>query len=205
MGGVTLFIIISSLCIVILCIRRFHDKKQSHIFDNRIEIELNSDTKMTTNPSYSIAEQSRKQEDQYDNVLQDEISLKGDQDTIKMDSNPSYGRVQGYNACDVTEPEYDAAIQPNPSYSSTLKEPTEMVEDEDQDGYFETNSQSTQRAGYLKVIGSTTKKEESVYDNDTDNVGSVEINPNPSYDSVSGGVKLEDNPSYNKIILAQHP
>ena len=205
MGGATLFIIISSLCIVILCIRRFHDKKQSHTFDNRIEIELNSDTKMTTNPSYGIAKQSRKQEDQYDYVLHDEISLKGDQDTMKMDSNPSYGRVQGCNVCDVTEPEYDAAIQPNPSYSSTLKEPTKMFEDEDQNGYAETNSQSTQRAGYLKVIGSTTKKEESIYDNDTDNVGSVEINPNPSYDSVSGGVKLEDNPSYNKIILAQHP
>ena len=190
---------------MILCIRRLHDKKQSHTFDNRIEIELNSDTKMTTNPSYSIAEQNRKQEDQYDYVLHNKISLKDDQDAIKIDSNPSYGRVQGCNAYDVTEPEYDAAIQPNPSYSSTLKEPTKMFEDEDQDGYVETNSQSTRRAGYLKIIGSTTKKEESVYDNDTDNVGSVEINPNPSYDSVSGGVKLEDNPSYNKIILAQHP
>ena len=196
MGGVTLFIIISSLCIVILCIRRFHDKKQSHTFDNRIEIELNSDTKMTTNPSYSITEQSRKQEDQYDYVLQDEISLKGDQDTIKMDSNPSYGRVQGCNACDLTETEYDVAIQSNPSYSFNSKETTKMSEDQD---YVETNLQSTQRADYLEITGSTTKEEESVYDNDTDNTGNVHINPNPSYDSVSGGIKLEDNLSYNKI------
>ena len=30
-----------------------------------------------------------------------------------------------------------------------------MSEDEDQDGYVKTNSQSTQRAGCLKIIGST--------------------------------------------------
>ena len=72
-----------------------------------------------------------------------------------------------------------------------------MSEDEDQAVYVETNSQNTQRAGYLKVIGSTTKEDESVYDNDTDEMGNVKINPNPSYDLVSGGVKLEDNPSYS--------
>ena len=160
---------------------------------------------MSTNPSYRIAKQNRKQENQYDYVLHNKISCKDDQDTVKMDSNPSYGRARGCNACDVIEPEYDATIKSNPSYSSTSKETIKVFEDEDQDGCVETNSQSTQRAGYLKVIGSTTKEEESFYDNDTDNVGNVEINPNPSYDSVSGGVKLEDNPSYNKIILAQHP
>ena len=161
-----------------------------------MDIELNSDIKMNTNPSYSIMKQNRKQEDQYDYVLHNKISLKDDvQDTIKMETNPSYGRVQGCNAYDVTEPEYDAAIQPNPSYSSITK----MSEDEDKDGYVETNSLNTQRAGYLKVIGSTTKEEESVYDNDTDDTDNVKINLNPSYDSLSGGVKLEDNPSYNKI------
>ena len=47
----------------------------------------------------------------YDYALHDKVSLQGGpQDTIKMDSNPSYGRVQGCNAYDVTEPEYDAAI-----------------------------------------------------------------------------------------------
>ena len=68
---------------------------------------------------------------------------------------------------------------------------------EDQ-GYVETNLQNTQRADCLEITGSTTK-EESVYDNDTDSTENVQINPNPSYNSVSGGVKLEDNPSYNKI------
>ena len=80
-----------------------------------------------------------------------------------------------------------------------------ICEDEDQNGYVKTNSQSKQRAGYLNVMESTTKEEESVYDNDTDYTGNVEINPNPCYDSVSGGVTMEDNPSYNKIILTQHP
>ena len=70
---------------------------------------------------------------------------------------------------------------------------------EDEDGYVETNLHSTQAAGYLKVIGSTTKEEESVYDVASDNIDNVKISPNPSYDSVSRGVKLEDNPSYNKI------
>ena len=196
-GGAAVFFIII-LCVVILYIRRSH-KKRSHEFDMMM-IEMNSDVKLNTNPSYSITKQNRKQEDQYDYVLHNKISLKDDpQATIMMDTNPSYGRVQGCNAYDVTEPEYDAAIQPNPSYSSISRETTKMSEDEDQDGYVETNPQSTQRAGYRKVIGSTTKEEESVYDNDTDDTGNAKINLNPSYDSVSGGVKLEDNPSYNKI------
>ena len=115
-------------------------------------IEINPDIKMNSNPSYSITEQNRKQENQYDYVLHNKISLKDDvHDTIKMDSNPSYGRAQGCNAYDVTEPEYGVTIQPNPSYISILKESTKMPEDEDQYGYVETNSQSTQRAGYLKV------------------------------------------------------
>ena len=99
----------------------------------------------------------------------------------------------GCNAYDVTEPEYDAAIRPNPSYSSISKETAENSEDEDQDGYVESNSQSTHRAGYLKVTGSTTEEEESVYDNDIDDTGNVKVNLNPSYDSVSGGVKLANN------------
>ena len=65
--------------------------------------------------------------------------------------------------------------------------------DEDQHGYVETNSHSTPR------IGSTTKEEELVYDVTTGDIDNVKINPNPYYDSVPGGVKLEDNPSYNKI------
>ena len=152
MGGAAVFCIIL-LCVVILYVRQSH-RKRSHEFDNKMMIEMNSDIKMNTNPSYSITKQNTKQEDQYDYVLHSKISLKDDvQDTIKMDSNPSYGRVQGCNAYDVTEPEYDAAIQPNPSYSSISKETTKMSEDEDQGGYVETNSQSIQRAdSYIAKI-----------------------------------------------------
>ena len=171
-----------------------------------MDIELNSNIKMSTNPSYSITKQNREKEDQYDYVLHNKLSFQNDvQDTIKMASkNPSYGKVQGCNAYDVTEPEYDAAIQSNPSYSSISKDTTKMCEDDDQDGYVESNLQCTQRSGYLKINGSI-NKEESIYDNDTGDTGNVEINPNPSYDLVSGGVNLEDNPSYNKIKLGQHP
>ena len=57
----------------------------------------------------------------------------------------------------------------------------------------ETNTHGWQRGSYLKVVGSTNKE------GAIDNHDNVKINPNPSYDSVPGGVKLEDNPSYNKI------
>ena len=197
MGGAAVFFIM--LCVVILYVRRSR-KKRSPALDNKMMIEMNSDVKMNTNPSYSIAKQSNEQEHQYDYVLHDKVALQNDpQDTIKMDTNPSYGRVQGSSAGNLTEPGCDAVIQPNPSYSFNSKETIKMSEDEDQDGYVEINSQSTQKAPYHKVFISTTKGKESVYNNDTDDTGNVKIHPNPSYDSMSGGIKLEDNPSYNKI------
>ena len=196
LGGAAFFIIIFLMFIVILCVKQSH-KKRSHSFDNKMVIELNSDVKMSNNPSYSIVTQNRKQEDQYDYVLHNKFSLLDNtKDTIKMDSNPSYGRVEGCNTVghDATDPDYDVTIQTNPSYNTILKETTKD-DSEDQYGYVETNLHSTQTAGYLKR--STTKEEESVYDVATDD---IKINPNPSYESVSRGVKLEDNPSYNKII-----
>ena len=210
MGGATLLFIIVSLCIVVLCIlRQHHDKKKVHTFD-KTEIELTSDIKMNNNPSYTITKQDTKQEDQYDYqyVLHNKFSLQDDElnSTIKMDSNPSYGGVNNSNAVNynTTKPGCDAAIQPNPSYSSITKENARPFEDEDEDGYVDTNSQGTQRADYLEVIGSTTNEEESVFDNNTDDTGKVEVN-NPFYVSVSGDVKLENNPSYNKITLGQYP
>ena len=161
---------------MILCVRRSR-KKKHHIIDNN---KLSSSVNMTTIPSYIITKHNIKQEDQYDNVLQSESSVQ-EKDTIKMDTNPSYGRVPAYNAADydVTEPGHDVTIETNPSYDKNTK----MSEDE---------IHNTQTAGYLKVIGSTSKEEESVCDVATDDVN---INPNPSYESVSSDVKLEDNPS----------
>ena len=182
---------------MILCVRQFH-KKRSHTFDNTMVIEMNSDIKMNTNPSYSITKQNRRKEDQYDYVLHDKLSfLDNTQDTIKMESNPSYGRVQGCNAYDAG---CDVAIQLNPSYNSISKETNVIYEQEDEDGYVETiNSLTMQKADYHEVTGCTTKEEKLVYDAATDDTDDVKIDPNPSYDAVSGGVKLEDNPSYNKI------
>ena len=193
MGGAAFFLIIFLLCGVMWVRRSL--KKRSLSLDNKMVIELNSDIKMDDNPSYNIVTQNQgKQDDQYDYVLHNTFSMQDNtKDTIKMDSNPSYGRVQGcYTvADDATEPDYDVTIQTNPSYNSILKETTKMSEDEDQHGYVETNSHSIHGEGYLKVIGSTTKEEELVYDVSTDDIDNVKINPNPSYDSVSGGVKLE--------------
>ena len=162
-GGAALFIIIILLFIKILYVRQFH-KKKSHTFDNSMVIEMNSDIKMNTNPSYSITKQNRRQEDEYDYVLHDKISFQNNvQDTIKMESNPSYGRIQGCNAYDAG---YDVAIQSNPSYCSISKETTMIYEQEDEDGYVETNSLSMQKADYQMV--STIKEGESVYDVPTD-------------------------------------
>ena len=180
---------------MILYVRRSR-KKRSHEFDNKMMIEMASDVKMSTNHDslYSSIKQSRTHEDQYDYVLHDELSHHNyAQNTIQVDSNPSYGRVQGCITYDIPEPVYDTVIQPNTLCSSISKEATRMPEVEDQDGYVVTNSQSTQRADYLKIIGLFTKEAESVYDNDPYDDGDIKVNPNPSYDSVSG-VKLEENP-----------
>ena len=193
-----------------MCARQYHNIKRSSTLDNSTEIEMNSDITMNTNPSYGYGipkqMQNRKQ-DQYDCVLHKKIPGQDNtQDIIKMDSNPSYESMQNSSTVvyDTTKPAVnDITIQPNSSNSSVYKEAATIY---DKDGYVETNSYSAQTTDYLKVIGSTTKEEESVYDIATDDTDNVKTNPNPSYDSVSGGVKMEDNPSYNKVIaiLSQH-
>ena len=194
MGGAALFIIIILLFVMILCVRQFH-KKKSRTFNNGMVTGMNSNIKMNTNPSYSIIKQNGRQEDEYDDVLCDKITFQDNtEDTLKMESNPSYGGVQGCNAFDAG---CDVSIQSNPSDSSISKETNMMYKQEDEDGYI--NSLSMQKADYFMLTGSTTKEEESVYDVATDDTDNVKINLNPSYDSVLGGVKLEDNPSYNKI------
>ena len=163
---------------------------------------------MNANPSYGYGIPKQLQnikQNQYDYVLHKKIfGQDNTQDTIKMDSNPSYGSTQNSSTVvyDTTGPAgNDVAIQPNPSYSSVCKEAVTIY---GKDGYFEAKSYSTQREDYHKVIGSAIKEEELVYDVATDHTDRVKINPNPSYDAVSGGVKLEENPSYNKVILSQH-
>ena len=152
--------------------------------------EKGLDINMTANPSYSITEQNQKQEDQCDYVLPIN-KFDNQQNTIKIDNNSSHRRAEG--AHDAAE--YDIAIQDNPSYSSVLKY-IKAPEDESQCIYPESGSDSMQGgAESARILGFATTEEKRV----SDDMDDIKINPNPSYDIVSGAIKLEDNPSYNKI------
>ena len=136
-----------------------------------IETELNLDINMTVNPSY-VTKDSKKQEDQYDYILNNKFALQDEmQDTLMIDFDPTSERTQSSNAAIsyvITEPGHDLTIQSNPLYSSSLMEtmrtPGDGDEDEDEDGYVKTNSLNTQTTGYLKIIGPVVKIEESVYE-----------------------------------------
>ena len=64
---------------------------------------------------------------------------------------------------------------------------TELSENKDEDGYLLINAHS--------VEGEDCKVSGDVVNSNIDSSGAI-INPNPSYEVVSGGVNLEDNPSY---------
>ena len=92
-------------------------------------------------------------------------------------------RGEGYNTQD------DIIVKPNPSYS--LNETTTKLS-ENEDG----------EDGYLSIITHTAQGEDCNVTGDVVNSdinSGVAINPNPSYEVVSGGVNLEDNPSYSKM------
>ena len=165
---------------MLCCVRHFH-KKTSLSFNNEAVIELNSDVEMNNNPSYNIVAQNKKQEDKYDYVLHSKISPQDiTRDTINMESNPSYGRAQGCNTL-----EYDATAQTISTDNSLLKETTMMSEDDDQNGFVETNLFSVQGADYLEIVASATEEGGQLYDVATDDISNVEFTPNPSYDTVS--------------------
>ena len=152
---------------------------------------------MNTNPSYESNKQEQNQEEQYDYVAQDYLDIR--QDTIKVDTNlsyetvhctngdvtiqenPSYGTIQSTH--NTTKPEHDVTIQANPSYCSNLQDTKKALEDENKDVY------NTKEANNLKMV----KEEKAVYNE----IDDININPNPSYASMLGGIELEDNPSYS--------
>ena len=184
-------LIISCLLCVILFLVRRSCRKIVHA-PNKMYTEMNSDIKMNTNPSYEINKQSQTQEDQYDYVAHDQLDNK--HATIEMDTNPlyeianneipiqdnpSYGTVQGSH----DEPECNVTIQANPSYCSNLQDTKKTLEDENKDVF------SSQEVDHVKIV----KEEKTVYDE----IDDININPNPSYDLVPGGIELEDNPSYS--------
>ena len=195
-----LLLIILVFCVVV-CLISWSREKKSYKFSNRELAELDPDITMTTNPSYDIHNQNRKEEIQYDYIENDKIfhCLPQDdrEDTIKWDINPSYEKVQEtkitfyINDC-TTQCECNVT---NPPYNSHPREISE-----DQDGYVKTDqyhSHSREVANYLEITVSITNDESSAVC--TADIDDVNTNPNPSYDSVPDGVKLEDNPSYNKI------
>ena len=158
--------------------------------------EMSSDIKMNNNPSYESNKQEQNQEVQYDYVAQGHVDIR--QGTIKMDTNPSYETAQCANrdvaiqenpsygtiqvTHDTTKPEYDVTIQANPSYCSNLQDIKKAMEDENKDAY------CTKETNNIKMV----KEEKAVYTEMDD----ININPNPSYASMLGGIELEDNPSY---------
>ena len=137
---------------------------------------------MTNNPSYDTNKQNINQKYlTYDYATPNEF-IHLQQDIIKLDINPSYGRIQNHEAVfndsnNITESDHDVPIELNPSYSSKLKKTSE-----DHDKYVEIDLDhlhSAEAAGYLELIGPTTKEKNQVAAVDTDN---VTINPNPSYE-----------------------
>ena len=156
---------------------------------------------MCSNPSYDANKQNIIQEySTYDYAVPNESTqLQNDnQNVIKLDINPSYGGTQEHennsNNFKLDEPELDASIELNPTCSRRL-----MKTYEDHDVYVEIDqdhSQSAEGTGYLELIGPTTQEMSPAVAVDAAN---VMINPNPSYELLTGGVRLQDNPSYNKI------
>ena len=174
LGGATLVALVS-LCVVILWMITSY-KRRSRMFCNRkvIEVKLNSDIKMTTNPSYNVPMQNRKQKNpMYQYELHSKFSIQHrKKDSVDMDSNISKGRELGSNAVTNDAKDYrlsnvyDVITPPN-SLSCSL----DLVEieirskdgDDSENSYIEPNSPDhqydTQRTtDYLKIIGSLPQK-----------------------------------------------
>ena len=191
LGGVTLLLIIIALCVVLCSIKWLRDKRKVAKF--------NSDINMTNNPSYDTNKQNIKQKYLTYGYATPNEFFDLQQDTVKLDINPSYGRIQNHEAIfndskNVTEPDHDVPIELNPSYSSRLRKTSE-----DHDKYVEIDldhSHSAEGASYIEVTGPTTKEKNQVAAVDTVN---VTIDPNPSYGVMTGGIKPQNNPSYNEI------
>ena len=190
-GGAILLLIILVFCVVI-CLISWSRKNKSYKVSNRELAKMDSQVMMTTNPCYDIHNQNRKEETQYEYIECDKIFQCVPQDDKKAkDVNPSYGNVQetdktlhdSDNTC-TTQPGCNVAIQIHPSCSSNS-----IQISEDQDGYVKTDqyhSHSGEVADYLEIIVPTTKDKSSVVC--TSDIDNLDTNPNPSYDSVSGGI-----------------
>ena len=136
-------------------------KKRIHVNAvNKMVTESNSDVIMDSNPSYCNGEllstQNRNShEHQYDYII-DEPGLFKDDDTqgaVRMEHNPSYGRVQGCNTGAAHDTTTVTMQYPNPSYNTNLKSTTRISENE---YYVEPNRyhsyNDTRGMGYLEIM-----------------------------------------------------
>lgn len=91
--GVTLLSVIIFMFCVVVCYIKWSRKKKTYFISNKEEAELGSDINMTSNPSYGINRQNKKQECQYNIPTHTEVPqcvLHGNKsDTIKLEVNPS--------------------------------------------------------------------------------------------------------------------
>ena len=189
-GAIVMFIIV----IIYVRYSCTHKKKtETNPCDNK---QANESVNMTVNPVCSVAKSKKKIE----YAKHTELPFQDEKyDTIKMDSNPSYGTAKDFDTVaydSATQPSSDVIIQPNPSYGTGLISSSDTSGDQYSYVAVKSNQLHSHRAGgtadYLNLMDSTTTKDHS-YD---DNIG---ITPNPSYDTVPGGIKVEDNPSYDKM------
>jgi len=171
-AGATLLIIIASLCSVIWCIRQYHRKGVIHTpnsnevneFDSNVAVnEFDSNVQITPNPSYVTKQNMDQEENQYDYIeFQDKRNS-----IMILNSNTSH-----QIAHDTTEPGCDVAIQLN----SNSQETREISEDQ-HCRINQCQSQNTERADYLELIGPTST------DNSRISVAivSFDMHPNPSH------------------------
>ena len=197
-GGTALSVIICVFCIVLFLMRQLCNNQYS----NKQVTKLDSDIEMASNPAYDVTKQSIKEEFycDYEYSFQDYT-----QDTIKLDTNPSYGVVPEYNRLgnnsdNAVQSQCSDANQPYPSYRGNSKSSREIYDN--QDGCINTDLNGTKGSDYVEILGPTTQEENpTISDVAATNVVSV---TNPSYNFMSGGIILEDNPSYDKIIFTQN-
>ena len=176
MGGATLLFLVFTLCAVILCIRRNH-KKRSHEGSREVNEQQSSEVNITsTNNIAKLSKQDRKSyEDHYNYIIVERHLFQGD--THNTAVNP---------LCRGNTAAYDTTTVHLNFHSSNLKQNTKSSENEYLHIYTESTqccSSVTERMGYTRS---------------TTDVSNLKVDPNPSYDVASGGVKLKDNPSYQQ-------
>ena len=118
--------------------------------------ELKSDVIKDSNPSYNNTELSTLNRNlhkyQHDDITHEQCSFQDNdtQGSVRMDRNPSYGRIQGCNN-GVAHDTNTAIKYPNLSRNSNLKSTTRAYENE----YYEYHSyDDTRGMGYLRIMAS---------------------------------------------------